>query len=590
MDRFLKEVGEQRELRLAGVTLHRRRRRPLGEPRPFQREVRLETVAWITAAVAVAFIWATAAVTRSTSGWWYDWDRGISRWVAELRTPGVTDVMEALEWLGTTWTLRILLWASVVVLVVFRRWRHLVTTMVVVMAVQWFAAQMALELGRARPLGVEILGEWTGFSHPSVPVMGLTVTVVAMGYALVPAGVVRRGWFGAVALAVFGLGVTRVYLGVDHLSDVLLGALLAAGTPIGAFRLFVPDSVFPVSYSMGRTAHLDVGGARGAQLREALREQVLDPAGQRHSMMSTAMRDQLGCEVVGCDVLAVDPFGLAASAGSTPLRIMVRGEPDSHLFAKLYSTSHLRSDRWYKLGRVILYGSLEDERPFTSVRRLVEYEDYMLRVMHGAGVPGVQPYGIVELVPGREYLVVTEFLEDAVEIDQSELSDGLIDDALLVVRLLWEGGLAHRDVKPGNVLVHQGRVRLIDVAFGQVRPSPWREAIDLANMMLILGLQAGSERVYERALQFFSAQDIAEAFAATRGVTIPGQLRSLMDQRKKHGAGDLVEEFRNLGPESPPIAIQRWSPRRFSLALVTAGAVLAFGVLLIQNLRGLDLL
>ena len=40
--------------------------------------------------------------------------------------------------------------------------------------------------------------------------------------------------------------------------------------------------------------------------------------------------------------------------------------------------SHVRADRWYKLGRTILYGRLEDEAPFQSVRRLVEYEDYAL--------------------------------------------------------------------------------------------------------------------------------------------------------------------------------------------------------------------
>ena len=41
--------------------------------------------------------------------------------------------------------------------------------------------------------------------------------------------------------------------------------------------------------------------------------------------------------------------------------------------------SHVRADRWYKLGRTLLYGRLEDEAPFQSVRRLVEYEDYTLR-------------------------------------------------------------------------------------------------------------------------------------------------------------------------------------------------------------------
>jgi len=86
------------------------------------------------------------------------------------------------------------------------------------------------------------------------------------------------------------------------------------------------------------------------------------------------------------------------------------GWPQAALFGKLYALTHLRSDRWYKLGRMMLYGALEDEKPFNSVRRLVGYEDYMLRLMADVGVPSAAPYGFVELTPEREYLLVTEFL------------------------------------------------------------------------------------------------------------------------------------------------------------------------------------
>ena len=80
-------------------------------------------------------------------------------------------------------------------------------------------------------------------------------------------------------------------------------------------------------------------------------------------------------------VLDMKPVGLAGSGGSTPLRLRVAGDPDTYLFGKLYAMSHVRADRWYKLGRTILYGRLEDEAPFQSVRRLVQYEDYTLRLL-----------------------------------------------------------------------------------------------------------------------------------------------------------------------------------------------------------------
>ena len=85
-------------------------------------------------------------------------------------------------------------------------------------------------------------------------------------------------------------------------------------------------------------------------------------------------------------MIEIKPVGLAGSGGSTPLRLRVEGDPDTYLFGKLYAMNHVRADRWYKLGRTILYGRLEDEKPFQSVRRLVQYEDYALRLVRDAGI------------------------------------------------------------------------------------------------------------------------------------------------------------------------------------------------------------
>jgi serine/threonine protein kinase len=152
--------------------------------------------------------------------------------------------------------------------------------------------------------------------------------------------------------------------------------------------------------------------------------------------------------------------------------------------------------------------------------------------------------------------------------------------------LLWDAGLAHRDVKPANLLVHDDRVLLIDVAFAAVRPSPWRQAVDLANMMLTLALFSTPERVYERALRVFSADDVAEAFAASRAITIPSQLRAAL----KADGRDLGRCFRELAPERAPISIQRWSLRRFGLTLVVVVVLVLSFVLLIANLQAVGLL
>lgn len=103
---------------------------------------------------------------------------------------------------------------------------------------------------------------------------------------------------------------------------------------------------------------------------------------------------------------------------------------------------------------------------------MVEYEDYMLRYLRDQGVPTAEPISFAELSPEREYLLVCQFVEDAVEIDRALVDDEVIRGGIALVRALWDAGVAHRDIKPANLLVRGREVILIDVFFCQVRPSP----------------------------------------------------------------------------------------------------------------------
>jgi tRNA A-37 threonylcarbamoyl transferase component Bud32 len=288
-----------------------------------------------------------------------------------------------------------------------------------------------------------------------------------------------------------------------------------------------------------------------------------------------AIHDQLGFTVV-----KIEPFGQEGSGASTPMRIEVR-ELGDHLFAKLYTMRHVRADRWYKMFRTILYGRLEDEVAFKSVRRLVQYEDYALRLLTDVGFPVATDYGVVEITPDREYMLVTGFFERAKELGDAEVDDRIIDEGLTMVRKLWDTGLAARDIKPSNLLVQDGHLKYIDVFFLEVRPTPWRQAVDLANMMLTLGLRADAETVYGRALAFFTPEEIAEAFAAVRGLASPTELQRDL---KKDGR-KLLERFRELAPAYPEIPIQRWSLRRVVYTLGVAICALLGANLIFASLR-----
>ena len=437
--------------------------------------------------------------------------------------------------------------SAVILTMVFRRWRHLL-----VFVCSLFFLELAMQLiadgvQRVRPYGVPIIAGWAGYSAPAVAVGILTLFLMGVTYCLVVPGRPRSYAKAAIAVIVTVLCLAYLYLAVDHVDDLLLAVALGVAIPVTAFRFFTPNEVFPVTYRRGNTAHVDVTGRRGEAIRHGIRDQL------------------------GLTVTEIMPVGLESSAGSTPLRLRVEGSPEEYLFAKLYTKGHVRADRWYKLWRTILYGSLEDEHPFQTVRRLAEYEDYALRLLQDAGIAVAKPYGIVEITPEREYLVATEYFDGAVEIGDADVDDQLIDQGLRLIRSLWDAGIAHRDIKPGNLMVRAGQLLLIDVMFVQVRPSPWRQAVDLGNMMLVLAVRTDPGRVYQRALRYFTEAELAEAFAATRGVASPTQLRAFM----KRDPRDLLAEFRKLAPQRQPIVLQRWSARRVILA---AGMLAIFAV------------
>jgi serine/threonine-protein kinase RIO1 len=522
-----------------------RRRRPVGEPPPLPRDLRGPATLWILTVIflTAGYLWGTYG--GPAGGQFQRWvDRGITSLFPDLSGGRMSTTGRFLAGNIGLWLLIAIRWGTAIALIVRKRWRHLAvfvgSVALVTVLVRWFPT------AGTKP---------STPNHPAYAAASLAVTVMGVVYGLVPAGRARRRalWTAAAVcgtLAVFSI-LTRTYTP----SEIGIGFAIGFSVPFLGFRLLVPETVFPVTYGSGKTAHLDVEGSRGAAIDAALRDQL------------------------GLDVVRKEPFGLAGSGGSTPLRIELAD--GRRLFAKLYAENHLRADRWYKLGRTVMYGALEDERSFNSVRRMVEYEDHMLRYLRDHEVRTAEPYGFAEITPEREYLLVTSFIDDAVEVLDAPIDDAVIASGIDLIRTLWDAGVAHRDIKPANLLVRDGELYLIDVFFCQVRPSAWRQSVDLANMLMLLALGSDVDRVYESARRRFTPDDIAEAFAATKGVTVPGQLRSMVmaDPRP------LAKDFSRRAPDRSRIPVQRWTIRRVALTGILLGVGLAAVVSAVLSLK-----
>jgi hypothetical protein len=513
-------------------------RRPSGEPPP------LPKPAWWRRYV---YTLIGTIVLGALLAAWYRYvsvpDGGLMRWFADHRTDWLTDVAKVFSWLATQPAILALRVALVIVLVVFKRWRHIAVAVLGFFLMDVVVSRLSVDLpGPHEAVVTPGGGVW---HFPAYGIASLSITFWAMVATLAPAGRIRdRAAGAAIALGVVVV-LARAYLGATYpiagLYSLLLGFCIAA-TLLG---WLAPEDSFPVSYKRGgNAAHLELAGART--------EAVI-----------SAMRDQLGIEVT-----ELKAFGDEGSGGSTPL--LMTTADGTRIFGKILATSHVRADRWYRIGRTMLYGRLEDETSFSSVRRLIAYEDYALRLLDDDGFTVAHSYGVVELTPNREYLLPTQFFEGAETLGHAEVTDEVIDGGLELVRRLWDSGLAHRDIKPANLLVVNGELQVIDVSGLEIRPSPWREAVDLANMMLVLAVRTDPDRVYAHALRLFTPDEIGEAFAAAQGMAIPTELQRYLKEDDR----DLIARFKELAPPRPPISIQRWSFRRVALiAGVLVGAI-----------------
>jgi PAP2 superfamily len=156
-----------------------------------------------------------------------------------------------------------------------RRFRHL---LVVLLAwiVQAIMIQILLApmLRRPRPFGVKFRTDWTAWALPSEQMAALVVVLVGILYSLVPEGHWRQtGKWAATALVAL-VALAHLYVGVEAPTDILVGVAIGVVIPLLGFRWLAPSQVFPVSYRRGRTAHLDVSGARGLAIRQALHDQL----------------------------------------------------------------------------------------------------------------------------------------------------------------------------------------------------------------------------------------------------------------------------------------------------------------------------
>ena len=167
-------------------------------------------------------------------------DRALLSWLEGMRTDVLTDLMLAISWLGSWPTV---LLVSVVAALLVDRWSRTrlrtTVTMLFALVTQLVIVQgLKTAFGRSRPSNVEALTTTSDASFPSGHASAAAAVMVVLWLAVstarpqwrVPAGIIA---FLGIAL----MCVSRMYLGVHYLSDVIVGSLVGAAVAAAATAL-----------------------------------------------------------------------------------------------------------------------------------------------------------------------------------------------------------------------------------------------------------------------------------------------------------------------------------------------------------------
>ena len=150
--------------------------------------------------------------------------------------PGLVQVSRVLtDWVWDPWTMRVL--TAVVVIALWWRGSRLLAGWVAATSLLTSLVQQGLKaaVGRERPRWIDPVDSAQYAAFPSGHAMTAAVTCGLLVWLLRLHGARPALWWGSLALAVIsvaGVALTRVYLGVHWLSDVLGGTLLGVAVAV----------------------------------------------------------------------------------------------------------------------------------------------------------------------------------------------------------------------------------------------------------------------------------------------------------------------------------------------------------------------
>lgn len=307
---------------------------------------------------------------------------------------------------------------------------------------------------------------------------------------------VERKYRKYLLLAVFLVGLSRMYLGAHFPLDVI------GGWALGAIIGSVICLIFGVS---GFRLNIN-------QIKTALRKK--------------------GYQIKHAEFAQVD------ARGSRP--VLMVAKTGEKYFGKIFGAQEHAADWLFKSYRFFKYKNLQGEEPYISSRRNIELESFATLWAKNAGVRVPM---IIDLIKIRaSWMLVLENLDTKVLSEHGKIRQETLIDAWRQVRKMHQANMAHRDLRAANIMVDkQHKAWIIDFGFAEVSPKKQRKYMDIAEFLMSTCLLVGVERSVDAVIKVIDKNKLkatlpylaSEVFSGATAKSLKSNKELLHELRKE---------------------------------------------------------
>ena len=308
---------------------------------------------------------------------------------------------------------------------------------------------------------------------------------------------------------------------------------------------------------------LAVGVTLGAGLLVALGvpDRRMGPAG-----IASALRS------AGLSVVSVKPADVQTQ-GSRPF-VAVTSDGRG-LFIKALGSDQRDADLLYRAYRFARLRNVGDTWPAASVIRAVEHQALVGTMAERAGVRVPRVDRVIKAGGGTALLVMKQVDGSSLgQLSGEQISDELLRRLWTEVDRLHRAGIAHRSLRPANVMIEGGwRPWLTDFSFSELAATQRQMDLDLAELLASLAIATSADRAVSSAAAVIGAQGLAPAVPLLQPLALSAATRHAIARE-----GGLLAETRSAaaaasGLSTPPLAsLQRVRPRTLLTIAALAGA------------------